>query len=971
MSGATGKDEVRLLEAHVRDLARSGITLEQALAAGMRSLTAEEVSARIGFPISSGGYLIPYPGTDAFRIRLDEPHPLPKGKRAKYLAPIGSKNRLYIPPHCRRALEEDPERRVIFTEGEKKSYALTLHTGEIVIGVPGVWNWSAKEEPDGVIRDLVEVEPLLRKREVVVAFDSDARENVDVAKAAGALSERLAEKARARVLWAFPLPAPDGSKQGVDDLLVAEGVGAVADLLDGAFPPVDPIAYLLRERLKRVGEDEKREFVGGPLFRELAGLLRQARRSIRGALCEEVRRSLGLSIQDRTSLRDEVLDFAERVSADGAYEATRDGMIWNKPTRDGSMPVFLTNFTARIAGDVLKDDGAERTRHLELEVELRERKLTFTVLAASFPLMTWVAEQVGPKAILHAGFGVRDHARVAIQILSRDIVHRSIYTHTGWRLVEKQWVYLHAGGAIGGAGAVENVDVELPEQLRGFVLPVPPNGEDLRKAVRASIAFLDVAPDRLTIPLYAAIWRAPLPGVPPSVFIFGKTGERKTAIVAVAQQHYGRELDAENLPGNWLSTANAREEMAFLLKDALQVVDDYVPGAGNDGRLQSAADRLLRGQANRQGRHRMRADGSLRPPRPPRGLPVGTGEDVPRGASVGARVVFLEVVTGDVDLVRLTQLQKAAGDGSLAAAMAGYLMWLAPRLDELRARIKAREQETRDRLAPLAKHGRTPGNLASLSVGLEVFLEFARDAGAIDAREADALRERVDAAVLASIDHQNIHQEWTDPGTAFLQLIASAIGGKRAHVAGMDGNAPPQPESWGWSPVTEGGEIRPAGPRIGWVDGEDLFLETSAAFAVARSLARDVGEDLPVSRLALRKLLFEAGKLASVEVRGGRRRFEVRQVVEGRRRGVLHLRASLPWEEVAQVAHSPESPAESEMDVGHSPGHPGPSVVDVSPAGGPRDGAPETDGPHGPLFGRGERAEAQGEPGADDDEVEI
>jgi hypothetical protein len=45
-----------------------------------------------------------------------------------------------------------------------------------------------------------------------------------------------------------------------------------------------------------------------------------------------------------------------------AYRATSNGMVWDRPTAEGPVPVPLTNFTARIAADVVEDDGAE-TRH--------------------------------------------------------------------------------------------------------------------------------------------------------------------------------------------------------------------------------------------------------------------------------------------------------------------------------------------------------------------------------------------------------------------------------------------------------------------------------------------------------------------------------------------------------------------------------------------------------------------------------
>jgi hypothetical protein len=50
--------------------------------------------------------------------------------------------------------------------------------------------------------------------------------------------------------------------------------------------------------------------------------------------------------------------------------------------------------------------------------------------------MAWPTEHVGAGGVVFAGAGTRDHARTAIQLLSTDVVRRTIYRHTGWRDVD-------------------------------------------------------------------------------------------------------------------------------------------------------------------------------------------------------------------------------------------------------------------------------------------------------------------------------------------------------------------------------------------------------------------------------------------------------------------------------------------------------------------------------------------------------
>jgi hypothetical protein len=61
------------------------------------------------------------------------------------------------------------------------------------------------------------------------------------------------------------------------------------------------------------------------------------------------------------------------------------------------------------------------------------------------------------------------------------------------------------------------------------------------------------------------------------LFLAGKTGVFKTALAALAQQHFGAAMDHANLPGNFASTANALESLAFHAKDTLVGADDFAP----------------------------------------------------------------------------------------------------------------------------------------------------------------------------------------------------------------------------------------------------------------------------------------------------------------------------------------------------------------------------------------------------------
>ena len=581
------------------------------------------------------------------------------------------------------------------------------------------------------------------------------------------------------------------------------------------------------------------------------------------------------------------------------YRTEAGGMVYEKPTRDGAVDVPLCNFTARILAEVVEDDGVEQHRLIQLSALLKRRTFAFQVTAAQFDSMNWITEQVGTKAVVHVGLSMREHLNNAIQLLSDDVQYRSVFTHTGWRHVDGQAVFLHGGGGLGPEGPVKDTQTRLEGGLNAYCLPDSPDGDEQRQAVRISLSLFEVAPDKVAVALLAMAYRAPLGQVDLSGWLTGPSGAGKSELAALAQQHYGGGMDRLHLPGNWSSTANSLEGIAFQIKDALLVIDDFAPnGTQSDvQRLHRDAERLLRAQGNAAGRRRMRHDTTQRQPKPPRGLILGTGEDIPRGQSLRARLLVIEIGPTDIDWTRLGDLKRQAAQGTLATAMAGYIRWLAADREGDAARVQARFEALREVAVTANAHRRTPDIVANLAVGFERFLQFAAHVGAIDAEQHRALWDRGWRALLELGEAQEGHVQSAEPARRFLELLQAALASGDAHVAAPSGEPPESACSWGWRQRTFGnGEYEsnrwePQGHRIGWLNEPNLYLEPEASFAVCQRLGQTIGEPLVISQKTLEKRLHERGLLASVEKGRGRLRVRVRGL-EGLRRPVLHLLAA-------------------------------------------------------------------------------
>ena len=602
-----------------------------------------------------------------------------------------------------------------------------------------------------------------------------------------------------------------------------------------------------------------------------------------------------------------VLDDGAALKPSSPYVLNRGGLAYEKSRGDEVQVIQLANFVACISREVILDDGMNQNLEFEIFGRLGDagRLPTITISASSFAGMGWVTRHWGARTIIEAGPALKDRLRVAIQQINPVPTRQLIYVHTGWRQHKRQWVFVHAGGAIGPDGPMSGVEVQLPgKRVQDYRLPQNLDEADLPGAVEQSLRQWEITPLEVAVPLLAAVYRAPLGEALPvdlSLFVVGRTGVQKSALTAVALGHYGSAFDGDNLPGSWSSTDNALEEQAFALKDALFPIDDFIPtGTSADlARYHKRADRVLRAQGNRSGRARMTASGALRGDRPPRGLIISTGEDYPQGQSLRARMLCLEIKKGDVDLAQLTEAQDLAAQGVFACAMAGYVQFLAPRMEALKEVLPKIHRQLRAevRRTGLVSHDRLPDLVASLAIGWWMMLEYAAIIGAIDAEDRrDMWQQGWRALVRAGHRHFSNLQD-QDPAEHFVALLGAAITSGKAHLQDAgSGGAPEDPGEWGWQ-VPEGGPPLARGECVGWIcagtganNGQrEAMLNPDAVLAVARDLARRQDQPLTLSKKTLLKHLAEAGLLEAIDAG----QHTVNRRVMGRQRRVIVLSAEI------------------------------------------------------------------------------
>jgi hypothetical protein len=147
-----------------------------------------------------------------YRLRPDNP-----GRFPKYMQPKGHPNRLDVHPRQHERIKKPGGMRYV-TEGERKVDA-GVSRDVLMVGQSGVFN-GQRDKGAALIDDWYELP--IDGEEYAICFDSDIYTNESVQLAADRLA-RLLKAEGAKVFISLLPPAPDGSKQGLDDFFANGG----------------------------------------------------------------------------------------------------------------------------------------------------------------------------------------------------------------------------------------------------------------------------------------------------------------------------------------------------------------------------------------------------------------------------------------------------------------------------------------------------------------------------------------------------------------------------------------------------------------------------------------------------------------------------------------------------------------------------------------------------------------------------
>jgi hypothetical protein len=474
--------------------------------------------------------------------------------------------------------------------------------------------------------------------------------------------------------------------------------------------------------------------------------------------------------------------------------------------------------------------------------------------------MAWVPLKLGSQARVVPGYGNAAKAADAIKCYSDDTEITKVFTHTGYREVDGEMVYLHE--------AVERPEVRLSTALSShYRLPTDPTPEEILEGIALSYELWDLAPEEVSIPITAAAYTAPLATTLNTdfvIYVYGPTGVLKTTKAALVGSHFGN-FTPDNMALNFESTSNFLERALYDTKDSLAIVDDLRPGQGTRDKetLEQRLQKLARVVGNHVGRGRMMSNLENRESFVCRSMVMATGEYLPSNAtflSATARMLSVKIEAGMISLGDVKRINRQRS--KLAAAMAGFTKWLSTRLDT----VGDLREELHEEFSELGgAHLRLPQTMSKLLTGVVLFGRYAVEAGAITEDEARVRKEMAKKALVQAGMRHGDSLNANNPARRFLDEIHSGLVSGRLYVRSRKEEIQPLDHTrYGWREREKGDnevEITPApGAKfVGWVDEDSFYFEPHSA---ASALERELGG---LDKSVIGSALLEKDYLASAD----------------------------------------------------------------------------------------------------------
>ena len=531
------------------------------------------------------------------------------------------------------------------------------------------------------------------------------------------------------------------------------------------------------------------------------------------------------------------------------YTIDKKGRVVSYPKGDKPLRI-VSNYVIIPEKQIIRDNGEDKEGEVLVHglLEGGEKLPQVNTSINSLVNLDFVPIKWGIIPYISSGTINKESIRVITQQLSRNIETEVTYTHLGWTIDnEGNLMYLHSEGAVGR----NDVNVDINENLSKYKLPSSIKNKE--KALMATLDFLDVCDNSITVPLLAITYLAPLVSIAESIgrtpnfiiWMHGLTGSRKTSLALAILNHFG-DFTSNTPPATFKDTHNSIEVKMFLAKDSLLVIDDFHPGVDSvqARQMKSTAEKILRNYGDRIGRSRMNSNMGLNKTFKPRGLAIVTGEDLPNGTSSTARFIGIEVKRDSVNLEKLTEIQN--NHELLSEAMSLYIQWIGNNEDVIKDLILKYIDESRKIFIPNSSHGRIGEGISWLYVGLKIFQTFMQEEMSESYVKLENLDNIYSSALDIVMENQIKLYKKQEIENVFIEALEELINTNKVYLVDLN---------------EDNNEIIYQGKFIGYKDKEFLYLHDSTIYGEVNTFLSKKNESLNISMDALLKILRDKGMI--------------------------------------------------------------------------------------------------------------
>lgn len=408
---------------------------------------------------------------------------------------------------------------------------------------------------------------------------------------------------------------------------------------------------------------------------------------------------------------------------------------------------------------------------------------------------------------------------------------------------------------------------------------------------------LELAEHSITIPLMAVTFLAPIYSLLKEqkvfadfiLYVYGKTGVMKSSLVAVFLSHYGN-FNRDTFSSSFRDTLNRIEQKAFILKDTVNVIDDFKPEREYNKEI-AILEGILAMYGDRVGRGRMNKDGqSGKSAYTARGLAIVTGEvvpDVPQSRL--ARCVMTNIKEGSIDKIKLRHIQNNTEQLAFAMKLYIHFMICKTNIEKVKLEIKNKYEELISINTNTNLHGRTIeiGNV--LKLGFHLYTMFLLSYGIIDETTQKKLEADANITIDDLLESQAQEIEELKPDQMFFNALEQLLSTKQVILQDID-------TSFEQS-IYEKNEF------AGFIDKNEnvYYLLPDVIFNKINSFYCQGNIKFPINAKTLWKYLAENGYLEMYKSKDGKKRYKTPKAPLGVKNQYVKIRIPETGEDTEEL----------------------------------------------------------------------